>query len=184
MTKTTSFVRHLINIPYSILIKYGFKDAYLGNYNETQDEWGKNIYFVFDISKVSLEARKEFMNFSEFISVELDADNLIFKFEIKEDDYYTVVMPFLHGQYSKICRQYVVKNFVRTIPETKKVSNNWKVLTKSPDLRKYWEGRIGVEFTEDMEVWSRPEKEDEIYGYPKSDSELAPEAGSVSNTGC
>lgn len=187
MTLTTSFIKNILDIPYKTLTQEGFKESYLGAYHKTKDEWGKSIYLLFDLNQISPTFRTELIKKPEYISAELIDSDLLLEFEVTENNYNTIVKPFLDGKYSKICREYVRRNFNEVVKGTNgkpDLSNNYKVLTKHPDLRKYWEGRIGVEFTEDMEVWSRPEKEDEIYGYPKSDSELAPEAGSVSNTGC
>jgi hypothetical protein len=171
-------MRQLIDIPLNILNSYGFKDAYLGNYQKTKDDWGKSIYLAFDINQMSGHNRETLLKREDFISITLDNDLLLFEFEIKEGDYLYVVLPFLEGKYSKISREYVERNFAKILPRNltpiNKISNNWKVLTKHPDLKKYWEERIGVTFTEDMEVWSRPEKQDEIYGYPKSSIKDAP----------
>ncbi|RTL05533.1 hypothetical protein EKK58_07730 [Candidatus Dependentiae bacterium] len=184
MTKTTSFIRPIIDIPYQLLLNNGFQDSYLGMYSKTQDEWGKSIYFSFKIEMISEYLRKLLLNVPEFVSITIDKNLLIFEFEINTEDYEKIIVPFLDGKYSKVCRDFVKKNFPRVLLNPRRVSNNWKVFNKHEDLKKYWEERIGVEFTEDMEVWSRPEKEDEIYGYPKSDTELAPEAGSISSSGC
>lgn len=181
MTKTTSFMRQLVDIPLNILNSYGFKDAYLGNYLKTKDEWGKSLHLAFDINQISNHNRETLLRRNDFISITLDNELLIFEFEIGEEDYMYVVLPFLEGKYSKISREYVDKNFVKILPRNvspiNKISNNWKVLTKHQDLRKYWEDRIGVTFTEDMEVWSRPEKQDEIYGYPETAIKNSPLVG-------
>lgn len=184
MTKTTSFIRPIIDIPYQTLINNGFEDAYLGMYSKTKDEWGKSIFLSFKIERISEYVRKLLINHSDFVSITIDKDLLIFEIKVNYEDYTKIIVPFLNGKYSQICRDYVTKNFPKILLNPRRISSNWKVLTKHPDLKKYWEDRIGVTFTEDQEVWSRPEKEDEIYGYPKSDSELAPEAGTIHNAGC
>jgi hypothetical protein len=187
MTLTTSFIKNILDIPYKTLLKEGFKDSYLGAYHKTKDKWGESIYLLFNLNQISPAFRTELIKRPEYISAELLDSDLLLEFHITEDNYRKIVAPFLEGKYSKICRDYTRKNFNEVAigangkPD---FSNNYKVLVKHPDLRKYWEERIGVEFTEDMEVWSRPEKENEIYGYPKSDTELAPEAGSISSSGC
>ena len=188
MTKSASFIRKILPFPLAELDNNGYIDTYIGNYNETKETWGQSLYLVFDMSKMTADYRLTLIRHPDFRKIVMDKTNLIFEFEISLKDYKNIVEPFLNGKYSQICREYVNTNYTRTTLDKKtgttKVSNNWKIFHKDRDIAKYWEDRIGVKFTEDMEVWSRPEKEDEIYGYPKSDSELAPEAGSVSNTGC
>lgn len=188
MTKTTSFIKQILNLPHNELLNHGFLDSYLGYYNQTELTWGKYIYLAFDLAKLDPDYRIKLLKHPDFNTIYMEGDVLLFEFNISEEDFISIINPFLNGQYSKICRKYVQENFKMMVynPASKKVemSNNYKVFNKHKSLAQYWEKRIGVTFTEDMEVWSRPEKEDEIYGYPKSDSELAPEAGSVSNTGC
>lgn len=35
-------------------------------------------------------------------------------------------------------------------------------------MREMWEERLGVDFSEEQELWSKPEKENEIYQYENS----------------
>ncbi len=188
MNCTTLFLKPLIKLNNIELNNNGFLNAYVGVYSQEGENWGNNLYLVFDIKQISIPFREKLMELENYASMDLEGSEIICKFNLDDYAINNIMIPFIHGKYSKICKSYVDANFPKKKLDnvTKKLvtSNNWKVFYKDPSLRKYWEDRIGVEFTEDMEVWSRPEKEDEIYGYPKSDSELAPEAGSVSNTGC
>ena len=86
----------------------------------------------------------------------------------------TIIVPFLKGKYSEIDRDYVTKYFKQQefvgydswgYPQYRELIN-YKVLTKSPDLKEYWEKRLDVELDPDAEVWSRPEEENEILNYP------------------
>jgi hypothetical protein len=42
---------------------------------------------------------------------------------------------------------------------------NYKILTKSEELKEYWETILDVELDQNAEVWSIPELEDEIKNY-------------------
>ena len=123
------------------------------------------------------------MDHKDFITVYLNGEDLVFKFSISDDFKVQVMRPFINGQYSKIDKNYVKTYFSSYVfHETgTKPSVNWQILTKDAELKKYWENKIGVTFIEDMEVWSRPEKKEEIYGYQSSDNEPSPEDCEISN---
>lgn len=188
MTKTTSFIKQILNITHKSFVTNGLLDCYLGNYHKTKDVWGHSLYVVFDVSKILLTFREELMRRHDYISADLHGNELIFEFSINTDVRLKIIQPFLLGKYSEICRDYVQKNFNRVTlnSNTGKIgpSNNWKVLNKDASLKKFWENKIGVIFTEDMEVWSRPLKEEEIYGYPKQNIKLSPEDCEIYNIGC
>jgi hypothetical protein len=42
------------------------------------------------------------------------------------------------------------------------ISLQYRVFNKTEDLRVYWEGRIGIEFDDDMEVWQGFIEENEM----------------------
>ena len=189
MTKTTSFIRPILkDFSYAELVNQGFIDSYLGYYAKTKDSWGKFLYLSFDLSKINQEFRLKLLSHKSFNAIHMDKEVLLFEFIVSESDYTKIVKPFLDGKYSKVCREYVNSCFQRfsysSASNSQVESNNWKILHKHRSLADYWEKKIGVTFTEDMEVWRKKKKEEEIYGYPKSDTELAPEAGSISSSGC
>ena len=43
------------------------------------------------------------------------------------------------------------------------MSTNYKILTKDPSLKEYWEERIGCSLPDDAEYWPKPEKDEEIF---------------------
>lgn len=45
------------------------------------------------------------------------------------------------------------------------------ILNKDPQLREYWEQTLDAVLPEDAEVWSRPEKEEEVKNYTHEVSE-------------
>ncbi|TXG82644.1 MAG: hypothetical protein E6R13_04660 [Spirochaetes bacterium] len=184
MTKSTSFIKQILEIPHGQAKNNGYIDAYIGYYPESRDEWGDNIYLAFKLDQISSDYRRFLMDHKDFMTVYLNEQDLVFKFSISDDFKVQVMDPFKNGQYSKIDRNYVKTYFSQYVTDRSqriKTSMNWQILTKDDELKKYWEKRIGVTFTEDMEVWSRPEKEEEIYGYQSSDNEPSPEDCEISN---
>lgn len=91
---------------------------------------------------------------------------LMFRFSFSDEVKQSIVKPFLEGKYSKIDREYMRAHFNKYVSETSgQFSTNWMILNKHPQLRKYWEEQIGTTLSQDAEVWSKPEKHDEIYNY-------------------
>lgn len=76
------------------------------------------------------------------------------------------------GQYSKTSPE-----FQELFPKVKKIIKNGKykdeialqhrIFKKTPDLREYWENKIGTTFKEDMEVWDGFNEENEILNIDK-----------------
>ena len=48
------------------------------------------------------------------------------------------------------------------------------ILDKSEYLRKYWLDLLGQPLPEGAEVWSKPEKEYEVYNFNKDEREVKP----------
>lgn len=87
----------------------------------------------------------------------------MFVFRLNAEDKFKVVEPFLEGKYSKVDRTYVDKFF----PNDPNHSNYGSrlVFDKSSLLRDQWEDKLGTALPLDAEVWSKPTKQKEIYGY-------------------
>jgi hypothetical protein len=71
------------------------------------------------------------------------------------------------GKYSKVSNEFkeifqktvkIVKNGLRR----DEVSLQHRIFRKSNDLKEYWEEHLGIEFTDDMEVWQGWIEEKEI----------------------
>ncbi len=118
-------------------------------------------------------------------------DNEIgFIWTLTEDQKSTIVAPFLEGKYSKIDRDYVSKNFpekeftgfdVFNAPQYKFLVN-YKILTKSQELKNWWEERLNCSLPEDAEVWSKPDKKNEIFNYVESVENTHPSPPTVNST--
>lgn len=88
-------------------------------------------------------------------------------YKIKADEQEKIVKPFIQGKYSQIDRGYVEKHFTPKGIKTNSV--NYQILTKSPALKKYWENLLEVTLDDDVEVWFKPEYEDEVLNAPKDE---------------
>lgn len=149
------------------------ENTYLGNTEyEGDNVWGK--YFYLEVNPIHLDAcLRNLTTHPQYITYFNSSynDNLFFVFEITQNQK-KIVDPFLLGQYSKIDRIYVENTFKKE--QSGNTSLNWRILNKDENwerpshvmsLRDYWFARIGIELPENAEVWSKPEKRDEIYCY-------------------
>lgn len=95
-------------------------------------------------------------------------DTILFKMNLSEAEKQTIVQPLLSGNFSKVDRTFVNQNFPKIVYNSQtrqnELSSNLMILNKDPYLKIYWEKRINVKLPEDAEVWSKPLKENEIYG--------------------
>lgn len=168
MQKSTSLIVPILRLNetelYSKLIC-----SYLGNVEyEGNDNWGDYLYLHMknDLSKGLLNRIRA----HTWYSTEYDPDmsSIMFVMEIPETEKNTIVKPFLEGKYSEMDRKYVHEFFDWWLPGGKRPLN-YKILTKSADLRVYWENRIHKDIHIKAEVWPRPMKGDEIYGREEDD---------------
>jgi len=86
-------------------------------------------------------------------------------FDIPAEAKQTIVAPFLLGKYSLIDRKYAEEKFNKLNDKGETVGN-YLILTKDPRVLDYWLHVRDLYIPEDQEVWSKPEKEFEIYNYP------------------
>jgi hypothetical protein len=75
------------------------------------------------------------------------------------------VIPFTNGAYSQMDREYVDNTFSKYtwVKGVMHLAPNWQITHKCPIWRKTKEKKWGFKLPKDAEVWSRPEKYEEIY---------------------
>lgn len=172
--KSSSFILPYLNVDYNTNISNGFKNTFLGDPEFTgTSEWGDYIFVEYDSSKLSASFTELLRSKGTYVDeYDPDKSTTIFVFDLSEIKD-SVVKPFLEGKYSKISRKYVKKFFSpeQWSPSGWRKSNNWMILNKDPQLREYWEQTLDVVLPEDAEVWSRPEKEEEVKNYTHEVSE-------------
>lgn len=168
------------------MLRNGLINTYVGDKEYEGEEWGNNFYLHFDPNSLSTDFLSQIVSHEWYIDM-IDRGNvivLVFKFPYsssikdirswKRNAKKLVVDPFLRGEYSKIDRAYVIKNFPRlhkrlvkgVVSET--MNLDWQILWKSPYLKNYWEELLDVEIESAAEVWSKPEKEKEVYELPRT----------------
>lgn len=158
-TKTTDFLLPILDIKYSDLEAAGFENAYIGHQQEL-DETGNNLYLKFK-NKVS-PTRAYSLNSNKF-SHTLDED-LVAVYTLTNEEKDKIVAPFLEGKYSKLDEDYVKKNYAPKVIINGREYRDYcyDIITRSTDLREYWEDRLNVSLGDDAEVWSKPILENEI----------------------
>ena len=179
-SKTTQFLLPLVEWEgtFSDIEQDGFINAYCGYVGDGEEEWGKYLYFLFE-EHIPEHREQELRTNPLFQKMEkVDGNRLLFRFKPRPEDVENVMTPFINGKYSKISRDFADAYYPRL---------TMNVVEKADVTRNMWEERIGKELPEDAEVWPRPEKEDEIYGYKskdhvqrEQDQRLLPERDSIS----
>lgn len=172
--KSLSFI-----LPYLNLSKYhnSITNSYMGaDYLTPPDdtselEWGDSFILEIDKNKKSQKFCDELEANTYFkFKIDVGEDKEHYVFEIPENIKEDVVNPFLDGKYSKIASWYKAK-FNRYSPDGT-INTNYQILYKLPQLRSTWEFLIGQELPKDAEVWSKPLKEKEIYGFKRREDNL------------
>ena len=171
---TSSFILPILGLPVGILLTNGFQSAYLGDETTNPGVWGEYLYLTFDKHELTQELIEELKDhglLNKTYQSILDDSIQVYRFDIDEEDSESIVQPFIKGKYSEINREYVKENFYTFVHSESqgKIAHkpimNYLILTKDDKLREYWEDRLGCELPENAEIWSLPEKVDEIYGY-------------------
>ena len=164
VTETSRFITPVLKLraPDGIYTKeyYG---SYLGDVTFDGSNWGEHFFLVYQ-GEVDDTLREYLMSHSLFETVHTPKEGLTsFVFKLPEESKETVVKPFLEGKYSQVDRTYVEEQFPLT-PGHRLYANRL-TFDKDPALRDYWKEKIGVDLPENAEVWSKPQKKKEIYGY-------------------
>lgn len=163
-TKTSQFLLPVVDLKgnFSNYVEDGFVNAYSGFVQDDPEQWGKYLYLLFD-DTISRTRRSELMVHPALVKMHVVDDGFLFCFKPSEEYISTVIEPFIKGQYSKISQDFASKYYPKF---------TLNILSKDEDIKKKWEEKIGISIPEGMEVWPKPEKEEEIYGYKsKSDHE-------------
>lgn len=174
MQKSHSFIFPMMNFNNQKLHN-NIVTTYLGHVEyEGLDSWGNYFYIEYNPLELNEGALKELRKHPQYIT-ELDTEEgtLIFVYKLTRFQKSEIIKPFLEGKYSEINRDYVKAHFTREVNGN--YSMNWRILHKDAvslpahvepkSLRDYWQSRIGIPLPPNAEVWSKPEKADEIWGY-------------------
>lgn len=167
---SSSFIRPLVDIPKKEVYSSSFKDTYMAaeGYN---CEYGKCMFLHYRApvsDNLDSTLRTSPLYESTYTP---DERNVLYVFRLKEEDYKTVVKPFIEGKYSEVSKDFVEKYFPSE--PTSPLYGNRLVFDKSQRWIDYWSER-GVEVPEGAEVWNRPlEQKETYYGSKTEDIEMA-----------
>lgn len=131
-------------------------DSYLG---KDGDDLGKQFLLLVD-ANIGDDLKSTLSSSPKFISTEQVDEGLMYTYSITEEEYQTVVKPFLAGKYSEISTTYRDTHFPDNV--LLPTYNTRMVLMKHPNVIKYWSDK-GVELPDGAEVWSRPDISNETY---------------------
>ena len=164
--KTTSFILPILDLDWPTLQDFGFQNSYIGDktYSGNED-WDKFIYIKFNAEKMSRKLKKDLRSHTLYHdSYYPKLNEFIVVFKPTKEDADTIIKPFISGKYSEIDRKYVTDCFPEnTIVDGKyRQSSNWQILNKSKSMREYWEEKLDANLGE-QEVWSKPEKSEEVH---------------------
>lgn len=159
-TITSIFIVPTLKINRDKLKENGFLNGYMSDVRRDV-QYQNAVYLLFQPDNLD--------KFREFLDNEADRTKQIID-DYDYEDGFVVVVYLLdkkwkkdftlvrEGAYSKTS-----KDFQGSFPKVIKIIKNglhrdeislqFRIFNKTDDLRKFWEERIGMEFTEDMEVW-------------------------------
>jgi hypothetical protein len=169
--KTTLFLYPALELPDNILLRNGFKNAYLSDHEyDIRWDYDKCLYLLFEPEKFDdvFEDFSAYMRGHDLFKDEYDLNGkVVFVLEIPKK-YQDIIETFKRGEYSKFNREYIQE----CVPMVKKgsVSKAWKIFNQDASLRKEWATFCGYDNVEDFarwnqEVYPKPEPQNEIYRY-------------------
>lgn len=163
------FLSPLLGVPQGLLNQSGGYQVYLGDVSRRGElDWDEVLYL--ELKKPPSPVLQEYLTEGNgFIDNYQDENGYVYVKELDGEELNWIITPFIKGEYSKIDREYVRKNFPRKYQQTLtglvKQSVNYMILTKDDSLRKYWEEDKGLNLPESAEVWSAPLRKNEIRNY-------------------
>jgi hypothetical protein len=173
-TITSIFIVPTLSIGRERLLDNGYINGYIKD-NRKDIQYDSCVYLLFK--------PKDLDKFRDFLDEEYERTKSIID-DYDYEDGFVVIVYKLHeklksdielikqGKYSKTS-----KKFQEIFPKIVKLQKNglhkdeislqWRAFNKTPDLKEYWQERLGVSFDEDMEVWGGFIEEDEILNLDK-----------------
>lgn len=167
---SSQFLLPLVGANGKTLLPPQFKNSYLAA-SGYSCEYGKCLFLQYDkdVPSSTSSTLTSLPTYVETLSNSTDED-LVYVFKVADEDYHSVVKPFLNGKYSAVDRGYVEKNFPRNPSST--LWWNRLILDKDPRIVNYWKTR-GVVLPDEAEVWNKVKKDKETYGYKDEDFTMA-----------
>jgi hypothetical protein len=159
-TITSIFMVPTLKIDKDVLKDNGFINGYAMD-KEREVHTDGCIYLLFkpkDLDKFRVFLDKEYERTKNVID-DYDYENghvvVVYKLDTKWKKDFALVREGLYSQTSTKFQAMFPKNikFVRHGIPIEKVSVQYRIFNKTQDLRDYWEDRLDISFTDDMELW-------------------------------
>lgn len=173
-TKTTNFILPLLGLPISAYRPF-LVNAYLDSLEVRNDsEYSIQIMLRFYGSSSFVNIEKQILNMEGFQNsyTLYDGKFIVYMVDIPEElkpDYDKILM----GKYSRVSQK--AKSLI--LEGRHSASSMPKVLSKSPELRKYWEKKLSIKGSpvnlKDQEVWPILDLRQEVFSktdFPVKDS--------------
>lgn len=171
-TKTSKFILPIVKWEGSFqrLVSHGFINAYIGYYHEEGTQWGRHIYLLF--RKMPKHLMRELAEKNNLVNSHFTTEGVLLQFSIDEQIRESVVKPFLEGKYSEVDRDFVAENHpvysvYPTLTDNGELSFTYRVFIRCKQLRQDIINEFGVPLEENAEVFSSPDKEEEIFQFQK-----------------
>ncbi len=168
-TITSIFMVPTLKVPKNALKDNGFLNGYIQD-AERDIQYPDSVYLLFLPSDIP--------KFREFLDEEYERTEQI----IEDYDYeggFVVVVYKLNIEWNKdfeLVKQgkysATSSSFQKLFPKVIKIKKNglhrdeislqYRIFNKTDDMVEYWENKIGIEWDEDLEVWSGYDKSEEI----------------------
>lgn len=173
-TITSIFIVPTLSIDKEKLTDNGYINGYIKD-GRKEIQYDKSIYLLFK--------PKNLDRFRRFLDSEYERTKSVIDDYDYEDGYVVVVYKLnerleadieliKEGKYSQTSPKFqeifpkIVK-INRNGMQKDEVSLQYRIFNKTEDLRKFWEDKLGVDFDDDMEVWSGFLEENEIMDLDK-----------------
>ena len=173
-TITSIFIVPTLKINRDKLKENGYLNGYMSDVRRDV-QYENAVYLLFKPDN--------FDRFREFLVDEYERTNQLIDDYDYEDGFVVVVFTLdekwkkdfvlvREGLYSQTSKEFqdsfpkVIK-IVKSGLHRDEISLQFRIFKKTEDLRKYWEDRLDMEFTEDMEVWNGFDIENEILDLDK-----------------
>lgn len=152
--------------------------TYMGS-RQAGNTWGDKFIIEVDPHKDNIDYTNVLTSHEFFLNKEeINTNQHHYIFSIPESIKDAIVKPFLEGKYSELPQWYKDSGYYPKYHKDGSLNVNYQILNKDPALKSIWEYLIGVPL-DDQEVWSKPEREDEIYEYQQSQGPVYPERNSM-----
>lgn len=167
-TITSIFIAPTLKIPKEPLLKNGFINAYIKD-GEREEQYEDCVYLLFHPDNVD--------KFREFLDEEYERTKSIIEDYDYEGGFVVVVYKLnprfkkdfelvKNGKYSKTSKEFQ-DQFPKSVKIIKdglrrdEISLQIRVFKKTPDMVEYWENKLGIIFTPELEVWGALDIEEE-----------------------